>query len=46
MQERRDSLAYEKHVDGAEIELIVEGQSGLAVVGRVHASIELFRALA
>lgn len=34
-------LADEKYVDSTEIEIVVEGQRGEALIGRVLASIEL-----
>lgn len=34
-------LAYQEDVNLAEVELIVEGQSGKAIIRRVHASVKL-----
>ena len=36
-----DSLAYEQHIDGAEIKVIVEGEGSEAVVGGVLSGVEL-----
>lgn len=35
-------LAYEKEVNGREIELVVKGERGQTVVCRVHSSIKLW----